>query len=146
MYILTQINDFQHREKPVLKVQVLSWRFGTVVFYKGKTASSQYLVVGTLDTPVKVGQSELVIVNGAIADTERCPRGEFTLQQVAGQHLGGSWTPTCPAECAREQGDPQKDFVQRPQKFLHYLHVYLAFALPTLLSSVCISFDKQDYY
>lgn len=70
MYLLTQINEFQHGEKPVLKVQVLSWCFGTVIFYKGKTACSQYLVVGTFDTPVKVGQSELVVVNGAVADTE----------------------------------------------------------------------------
>lgn len=124
MYLLTQINDFQHGEKPVLKVQVLSWCFGTVIFYKGETACPQYLVVGTFDTPVKVGQSELVVVNGAVADTEWSPRGEFTLQQVAGQHLRGSWALTCPPQCAREQGDLQKDLVQRPQKFLHYFQMH----------------------
>lgn len=45
MYLLTQIKNFQDAEKLVLKVQVL-WRgFGTVIFYKGEAACSQYLVV-----------------------------------------------------------------------------------------------------
>lgn len=69
MHLLTQINHFQHGEKPVLKVQVLWRRFGTVIFYKGEAACPQYLVVGPLNPPVKVGQSKLVIVDGAVADT-----------------------------------------------------------------------------
>ena len=82
--ILTQINTFQHGEKLVFKVQVL-WRcFGAVVFHKREAACSQYLVVGSLNSPVEVGQSELVIVDGAVADTEGSPRWEFSLQQVAG--------------------------------------------------------------
>lgn len=69
MNLLTQINHFQHGEKLVLKVQVL-WRcFGTVIFYKREAACSQYLVVGSLDFPVKIGQSKLVIVDRAVADT-----------------------------------------------------------------------------
>lgn len=76
-----------------------------MVFYKGETAGSQYLVVGPLDSPVKVGQSELVIVNGAVADTERSPRREFALQQVAGQHLRGRWPRARVAERAREESD-----------------------------------------
>lgn len=87
MYLLTQINNFQHGEKRVFKVQVLWRRFGTVIFYKGEAACSQDVVVGFLDSPVKVGQSKLVIVDGAVADTVGSPRREFTLQQVAGQHL-----------------------------------------------------------
>lgn len=101
-WLLTQIDDFQHREKLIFKVQVPNWRFGTVIFYKGETACSQDLVVGTLDPPVKVGESELVIMDGGIADTEGRPRGEFSLHQVAGQHLRRSWTRTCPANCGRE--------------------------------------------
>ena len=87
MYLLTQINHFQHCEKLVLEVQVL-WRcFGTVIFYKGEAACSQYLVVGPLNRPVKVGQSKLVVVDRAVADTVRGPGREFTLQQVTGEHL-----------------------------------------------------------
>lgn len=69
MNVLTQINNFQHGEKLVLKVQVLLRCFGAVIFYKGEAACSQYLIVGSLHCPVKVGQSELVIVDGAVADT-----------------------------------------------------------------------------
>lgn len=98
MDILTQIYDFQHGEKPVLKVQVLRWRFGTVVFNEGKAAGSEDLVVATLDTPVEAGQAELVVVDGAVADTEGGPRGEPPLQQVGAQHLRGRWTPTRPAQ------------------------------------------------
>lgn len=68
MNILTQINNFQYGEKLVLKVQVLLRCFGTVIFYKGEAACSQYLIVGSLDSPVKVGQSKLVIMDGAVAD------------------------------------------------------------------------------
>lgn len=55
-----------------------------MVFNKGETACSQYVVVGSLNSPVKVGQSKLVIVDGAVADTERSPVREFSLEQVAG--------------------------------------------------------------
>lgn len=54
MYLLTQIKSFQHGEKLVLKVQVLWRRFGTVILYKGEAACPQYLIVRSLDTPVKV--------------------------------------------------------------------------------------------
>lgn len=54
MYLLTQINDFQHSEKRVLEVQVLWRRFGAVIFYKREAARSQYLVVASLNSPVKV--------------------------------------------------------------------------------------------
>lgn len=49
-----QINNFQHGEKPIFKVQVLWRRFGTVIFYKREAACSQYVIVGSLDSPVKV--------------------------------------------------------------------------------------------
>lgn len=98
MHILTQINNFQHGEELVLKVQVLRRSFAAVILNKGEAACSQYLVVGPLHAPVKVGQSKLVIVDGAVADTVRCPRWEFTLQQVAGKHLRGSWPRGCAAK------------------------------------------------
>ena len=85
--ILTQINNFQHGEKLVLKVQVLCRSFGAVIFYKGEAACSQYLVVGALNCPVKVGQSKLVIVDSRVADAEGGPRRETTLLQVTGEHL-----------------------------------------------------------
>lgn len=69
MYLRTQINGFQHSEKLVLEVQVLWRSFGTVIFYEGEAARSQYLVVGSLNYPVKVGQSKLVVMDGAVADT-----------------------------------------------------------------------------
>lgn len=67
--ILTQIDNFQHGKKLVFKVQVLWGCFGAVIFYKGEAACPQYLVVGSLNSPVKVGQSKLVIVDGAVTDT-----------------------------------------------------------------------------
>ncbi len=69
MCFLTQINHFQHVEEPILKVQVLWGGLGAVIFDEREAACSQYLVVGSLDSPVKVGQSKLVIVDGAVADT-----------------------------------------------------------------------------
>lgn len=85
--ILTQINNLQHGEKLVLKVQVLWRSFGAVILYKGEAACSQYLVVGALNCPVKVGQSKLVIVDGGVADAVGGPGREVTLQQVTGEHL-----------------------------------------------------------
>lgn len=69
MHLLTQINNFQHSEKLVLKVQVLWRRFGAVVLYKGEAACPQDVVVAALDCPVEVGQSKLVVVDGAVAHT-----------------------------------------------------------------------------
>lgn len=40
-----------------------------MIFYEGEAARSQYLVVGSLNYPVKVGQSKLVVMDGAVADT-----------------------------------------------------------------------------
>lgn len=117
--LLAQINDFQHGEKPVLKVQVLRRRFGAVVLYKGETSRPQDLVVAAAHAPVKVGHAELVVVDGAVADAEGGPGGEPALQQVGGQHLRGCGPTAPPAQGAREQGDLQKHAVQLPQNSLH---------------------------
>lgn len=145
MHLLTQINNFQHGEELVLKVQVLWRSFGAVILYEGEAACSQYLVVGPLHAPVKVGQSELVIVDGAVADTVRCPRWEFTLQQVAGQHLRGSWPRGCAAKRARKQGDLYKEAVYLPQKLLHSLSK-ISKLLPSMYfsSGLHVGYSKTD--
>lgn len=58
-----------------------------MVLNEGEAACPQDVVVGPLNPPVKVGPSELVVVNGAVADTEGGPRREVPLEQVAGQDL-----------------------------------------------------------
>lgn len=40
-----------------------------MIFHEGEAARSQYLIVGSLNSPVKVGQSKLVVMDGAVADT-----------------------------------------------------------------------------
>lgn len=40
-----------------------------MVLDEGEAARPQYVIVGALDRPVKVGQSKLVVLDGAIADT-----------------------------------------------------------------------------
>lgn len=117
--ILTQINDFQHGEKPVLKIQVLCRCFGTVVFYEGETACPQYLVVSSLNSPVEVGQAKLVVVDRAVADTVWGPRRKFPLQQVAGEHLWGSRPGSSPTKRAGKQDDFKKSAVYLLQKLLH---------------------------
>lgn len=105
-----------------------------MILYEGEAACSQYVIVGALDTPVKVGQSELVIVDGAVADTVGCPGRQSTLQQVASQHLRGGRPRSSPGERARKQGDLQKQAVQPPQKLPHDLsrkiYCFYSFATP----------------
>lgn len=67
--LLTQVDHFKPGEEPVEIVQVLCRCFGAVVFNEGKAACSQYMVVGSLNSPVEVGQSELVVVDRTVADT-----------------------------------------------------------------------------
>lgn len=79
-----------------------------MILYKGEAACSQYLIVASLNCPVKVGPSELVVSDGAVANAERGPRRESALQQVTAQHLRGRWTHTCPAKGAWKQSDLHK--------------------------------------
>ena len=119
MHSLTQINHFQRGEEPVLKVQVLCRCFAAVILDEGEAACPQDVVVGPLHCPVEVGQTELVVVDRAVADTERGPRREAALQQVAGQQLGGARPRARPAERAGEQGDLQEEPVSGPQEVRH---------------------------
>lgn len=50
-----------------------------MIFHKGKAARPQYVVIGSLDSPVKVGHAKLVVVDGAVAHTERSPWWESAL-------------------------------------------------------------------
>lgn len=104
-----------------------------MILYEGEAACPQYVIVGALDTPVKVGQSELVIVHGAVADTVGGPGRQLTLQQVAGQHLRGGRPRSSPGEGARKEGDLQKQAVQPPQKLPHDLcrEIYCFYSFTT---------------
>ena len=58
-----------------------------MIFDKREAACSEYLIVSSRDTPVEVGQSELVVFYGAVGDTEGGPGGQTPLREVAVQHL-----------------------------------------------------------
>lgn len=76
-----------------------------MVLDEGEAARPQDVIVGTLDLPVKVGQSELIVEDGAIADTVGRPRRQLTLLQVAREDLRGGGPRSCPRKGARKQGD-----------------------------------------
>lgn len=90
-----------------------------MVLDEWEAARPQYVIVGALDRPVKVGQSELVVVDGAIADTVGRPGRQVTLQQVAGQDLRGGWPRSCSRQGARKQCDLQDRAVQPPKELSH---------------------------
>lgn len=92
-----------------------------MIFDEGEAARPQDVVIGALDLPVKVGPSELIVVDGAIADTVRGPGRQLTLLQVAREDLRGRWPRSCPRKGARKQGDLQEGAVQPPQKLSHDL-------------------------
>lgn len=74
-----------------------------MVLDEGETAGAEDVVVTALHGPVEVGQSELVIVNSAIANTERGPGRKCALLQVAAQHLRGERTGHGAAKGARKK-------------------------------------------
>lgn len=92
-----------------------------MVLDEGEAARPQDVIVAALDRPVKVGQSELVVVHGAIADTVGGPGRQLALPQVAREDLRGGRPRSRPGKGARKQGDLQQGAVQPPQKLSHDL-------------------------
>lgn len=92
-----------------------------MVLDEWEAARPQDVIVGALDLPVEVGPSELIVVDGAIADTVGGPGRQLTLLQVAREDLRGGWPRPRPRKGARKQGDLQEGAVQPPQKLLHDL-------------------------
>lgn len=89
------------------------WRgFGAVVLDEREAACAEDVVVTALHSPVEVGQSELIIVHGAIANTEGGPGREFALLQVAAQHLRGERTGHRTSQRGREKKNSQKKAVK----------------------------------
>lgn len=93
-------------------MQIVRRGFGAVVLDERETAGAEDVVVTALHTPVEVGQSELVIVHGAIPNTERGPGRESALLQVAAQHLRGERTGHRAAERVREEEHFQNSAVE----------------------------------
>lgn len=87
---LTQVDDLERREEPVLPGQVLPGGFGAVVLDEGEAAGTQDVVVGALHGPVEVREAELVIADGAVGHAEGGPVRQAPLQQVPRQHLRGA--------------------------------------------------------
>lgn len=82
-----------------------------MVLDEGEAACAEDVVVAALHSPVEVGQSELVIVHGAIANTEGGPGRESALLQVAAQHLRGEGTRHRASQGGREKKHSQKKAV-----------------------------------
>lgn len=87
---LTEVDDLERREEPVLPGQVLPGSLGAVVFDEGEAAGAQNVVVGALHGPVEVREAELVVADGAVGHAEGGPVRQAPLQQVPRQHLGGT--------------------------------------------------------
>lgn len=87
---LTEVDDLERREEPVLPGQVLPGSLGAVVLDEGEAAGAQDVVVGALHGPVEVREAELVVPDGAVGHAEGGPVRQAPLQQVPRQHLRGS--------------------------------------------------------
>lgn len=87
---LTEIDNLERREEPVLPGQVVPGGLGAVVLDEGEAAGAQDVVVGALHGPVEVREAELVVADGAVGHAEGGPVRQAPLQQVARQHLRGA--------------------------------------------------------
>lgn len=87
---LTEVDDLERREEPVLLGQVLPGGLGAVILDEGEAAGAQDVVVGALHRPVEVREAELVVADGAVGHAEGGPVRQAPLQQVLRQHLRGA--------------------------------------------------------
>lgn len=70
---LTEVDDLERREEPVLPGQVLPRGLGAMVLDEGEAAGAQDVVVGALHRPIEVREAELVVADCAVGHAEGCP-------------------------------------------------------------------------